>query len=562
MLVLITSSNFLQLFLGWEGVGLCSYLLISFWSDRIQANKAAIKAMVMNRIADVGLALGLILIFDTFHSLDYSVVFNLVPFYSCEKIYFIGTEYSTLHVICFLLFIGAMGKSAQIGLHTWLPDAMEGPTPVSALIHAATMVTAGVFLVIRCSPLFEYAPAVLCFMAIVGAVTALFGALTAVAQFDIKKIIAYSTCSQLGYMVFCCGLSEYSGSLYHLTNHAFFKALLFLGSGAIIHAMSNEQDLRKMGGLIYILPFTYITMLIGSLALIGFPFTSGFYSKDIILEVAHEVYILPWSWLLILGLATVFCTAYYSTRILYVTFLTSPNGYKSVITEAHEAPFAMALPLFLLSLGSIFSGYFLENIFIGVGSEFFKNSIFVLPIDFKLVEAEILSTTTQERDYVMKLHPLQFTLLGCFVGLYKYSPLAFYNVISNYFPVISTWWNKITRLTTGFMLVGQRRQTGGVFLMAPSIFYHKIFIFLNQKWFFDKVYNQIIGTFILKEAYQTGLKSLDKGLFEIWGPYGIITWCYNVSLRIKLAHSGYIWHYISTIIISMLVVIGFIEFIV
>lgn len=248
--------------------------------------------MVMNRVGDIGLALGIIFLFYVFNSIDFAVIFPLIPYFMGKTILFLGSEFNIITLICNLLFIGAMGKSAQIGLHTWLPDAMEGPTPVSALIHAATMVTAGVFLIIRCSPLFEYSLKSLCLLAIIGAITAIFGAITALAQFDVKKIIAYSTCSQLGYMIFCCGLSEYAASFYHLTNHAFFKALLFLGSGAIIHAMSNEQDIRKMGGLAALLPYTYVVMLIGSLALMGFPFMSGFYSKDIILEAAHEAHLL------------------------------------------------------------------------------------------------------------------------------------------------------------------------------------------------------------------------------------------------------------------------------
>jgi len=294
--VLVSADNFIQLFLGWEGVGLCSYLLINFWFTRVQANKAALKAIILNRVGDFSLTFAILLIFFFFKSVDFATVFFLVPLVSDFFFTFeVFNTYYNVHVlsfICFFLFFGAMGKSAQIGLHLWLPDAMEGPTPVSALIHAATMVTAGVFLIIRCAPLFEYAPSVLTLMVFVGSATAFFAATVAVVQNDIKKVIAYSTCSQLGYMVFVCGLSGYSASLFHLVNHAFFKALLFLSAGAVIHGLSGEQDIRRMGGLSLKLPFTYTMFLLGSLALVGFPFLAGFYSKDLILEIAYSSYTL------------------------------------------------------------------------------------------------------------------------------------------------------------------------------------------------------------------------------------------------------------------------------
>jgi NADH-ubiquinone oxidoreductase chain 5 len=290
MLMLVTADNFIQMFLGWEGVGLASYLLINFWFTRLQANKSAIKAMLVNRVGDFGLALGVLAIFYTFGTVDYATVFSCASSVLGESFSFANVEVNRLNCICSLLFVGSVGKSAQIGLHTWLPDAMEGPTPVSALIHAATMVTAGVFLVIRCSPIFEYAPSVLTAVCFFGASTAFFAATTGLLQNDLKKVIAYSTCSQLGYMIFACGLSAYSVSLFHLANHAFFKALLFLSAGSVIHAMSDEQDMRKLGGLAKLLPLTYVMMVIGSLALAGFPYLSGFYSKDVILEVAYAKY--------------------------------------------------------------------------------------------------------------------------------------------------------------------------------------------------------------------------------------------------------------------------------
>jgi proton-translocating NADH-quinone oxidoreductase chain L len=276
MLILVTADNFVQLFVGWEGVGLCSFLLINFWFTRIQANKAAIKAMIVNRVGDFGLAFGIFAIYITFNSVEYSTVFALVPLFEGDVLNFLGIDFHLLTLIGVLLFIGAVGKSAQLGLHTWLPDAMEGPTPVSALIHAATMVTAGVFLLARCSPIFEYAPGALYIVTLVGAMTAFFAATTGLLQNDLKRVIAYSTCSQLGYMIFACGVSNYSVGAFHLANHAFFKALLFLGAGSVIHAVADEQDMRKMGGLKRLVPFTFAVMSIGSFALMGFPFFNRF----------------------------------------------------------------------------------------------------------------------------------------------------------------------------------------------------------------------------------------------------------------------------------------------
>jgi len=293
MLILVTADNFLQMFVGWEGVGLSSYLLINFWFTRIQANKAAIKAMLVNKIGDFSLLAGIMSIFVVFKSVDYATVASLAPLFKSKVISIGPFSTNAMNLIGFFLFIGAVGKSAQLGLHTWLPDAMEGPTPVSALIHAATMVTAGVFLLARSSFIYEHSYSTMSYVAITGALTAFFASTTGLVQNDIKRVIAYSTCSQLGYMVFACGLSNYAAGMFHLTNHAFFKALLFLGAGSIIHAVNDEQDLRKLGGLRHYLPFTYVVMVIGSLALMGFPFLSGFYSKDFILEVSWSKYALP-----------------------------------------------------------------------------------------------------------------------------------------------------------------------------------------------------------------------------------------------------------------------------
>lgn len=365
MLILVTSNNFLQMFVGWEGVGLASYLLINFWFTRIQANKAAIKAMLVNKVGDFFMLLAIFAIYFVFNTLDYDLVFSLSPLVVNHKIWLSNFEIYVLDIICVLLLLGAMGKSAQFGLHTWLPDAMEGPTPVSALIHAATMVTAGVFLIIRCSFLFEFSPLSLNLIIIVGSLTAFFAATVGLFQNDIKRVIAYSTCSQLGYMVFACGLSSYEVSIFHLSNHAFFKALLFLGAGSIIHAIADEQDMRKMGGLKNVLPFSYSVMLIASLALVGFPFLTGFYSKDTILELAYAKYNVLGHFAYFLGTFAAFCTSFYSTRLLFLVFLSEPNGNKKNINNAHEGTLRMTFPLFLLSLMSIFVGFLTKEIFIG-----------------------------------------------------------------------------------------------------------------------------------------------------------------------------------------------------
>ena len=350
MLALVVSDNFLQLFFGWEGVGLCSYLLIGFWYEKDAANNAAIKAFIVNRVGDFGLAIGIFLIFFYFGSINFDEVFQLAPQFAEKKIFIFGLEASLITFICLFLFIGAMGKSAQFLLHTWLPDAMEGPTPVSALIHAATMVTAGVFLVVRCSPLFEYSQTALNVVTIVGMVTALFAASVALVQNDIKKIVAYSTCSQLGYMFFAAGIGAYHVAIFHLFTHAFFKALLFLGSGSVIHAFKDEQDIRNMGGVRKKLPYTYIFMLIGTLALTGFPFLSGFYSKDAIIEFAYLKNSLLGNFAVFVGIFTAFLTSIYSWRLFFITFHGTYNNRNIPINETHESPAVMLVPLFFLGM--------------------------------------------------------------------------------------------------------------------------------------------------------------------------------------------------------------------
>ena len=488
MLMLVTSNNFIQLFLGWEGVGLCSYLLIGFWYTRVQAVKSALKALIMNKIGDFGVLSGIIIIFLVFNSVDYSIVFSLVPYFFNKNIYFLFWECNIITLIGFLLFIGAVGKSAQFGLHTWLPDAMEGPTPVSALIHAATMVTAGVFLIIRCSPLFEYSPTMLSIITIVGALTAFFAATAGVVQNDLKKVIAYSTCSQLGYMVFSCGLSGYYVSLFHLSNHAFFKALLFLSAGCVIHGMSDEQDMRRMGGLIKVMPLIYMFFLIGSLALIGFPFLTGFYSKDVIIEIAYTKYCVSSLFSFWLGSITAGLTAFYSFRLIILTFIVKTNSYKKVIEGVHEPDNIMLIPLFLLVFGSLFFGFISKELFLGLGSDFFLNSIFVHPQNIVFIDAEFIP-------FYIKIVPVVFSLFGVFLSFFVYCYFFNFEIITKTLYSFKNY--KIFKI------------------------YNFIYNFFNKKWFIDNVYNLYIGYPIYRFGYNVAFKLIDKGFIEFVGPYGL-----------------------------------------
>lgn len=515
MLILVTADNFIQMFVGWEGVGLCSYLLINFWFGRIQANKAALKAMIVNRIGDFGLAIAIFTIYFYFQSLDYAVVFSLVPFLKDVTLGFFHFEVALLDFIGFFLFIGAVGKSAQLGLHTWLPDAMEGPTPVSALIHAATMVTAGVFLLCRVSSLLEFAPTVSFLITIVGGMTAFLAATTGLLQNDLKRVIAYSTCSQLGYMVFAAGLSSYNVSVFHLSNHAFFKALLFLGAGSVIHAMSDEQDMRKMGGLVKILPLTYSAMVIGSLALMGFPFLTGFYSKDLILELAYGSFTIEGRFVHTLGTLAAFFTAYYSTRLLALTFLRAPNGFKYAYEHAHEAPFAMSAPLVILSVGSIFIGYLSRDMFVGMGSDFWGNSLFILPTKLYTLESEWLDSS-------VKMIPLIFSFSGAGLAIFHYL-FAFDSLVS----------------------------------LKKSKFGRSLYTFLNRKWFFDKVYNEYISQALLKTAYKNTYQNMDRGLLEFLGPQGISTQVYIYTNKIASISLGFVYHYLFLLLGSLALIILF-----
>jgi len=507
MLILVTSDNFMQLFVGWEGVGLCSYLLINFWFTRLQANKAAIKAMLINRIGDFGLALGIFCIYLTFKSIEFSTVFALVSLFEQDFFSFLGFSVHTLTLISFLLFVGAIGKSAQLGLHSWLPDAMEGPTPVSALIHAATMVTAGVFLLARCSPIFEYAPSALFFITILGAMTAFFAATTGLLQNDIKRVIAYSTCSQLGYMIFACGLSNYSVGMFHLANHAFFKALLFLGAGSVIHAVSDEQDMRRMGGLKRLLPFTFAVMSIGSFALMGFPFLSGFYSKDVILEVSFAKYETAGHFAYCLGTFAAFFTAFYSMRLSFLTFLAEPNGFKTVIIGAHDSSWKMAVPLFILSAPSIF---------IGVGSNFWNNALYTFPTNLNLFDAEFAPQ-------FFKLLPVTFSILGAIFALY------FYTLLSK-----------------------------DLFSLKTSSIGRNVYNFLNKKWFFDKINNELVNQVALTFGFYISYKILDRGFIEMLGPFGLTKLILFGSKKISKMQTGNFYGYAF----FMLLGLGFLFFII
>jgi len=507
MIILVTANNFLLMFVGWEGVGICSYLLVSFWFTRIAANQSSIAAFLTNRVGDCLLTIGMFVILWSFGNVDYNTVFSLAPFINEDIITIIG--------IC--LLIGAMAKSSQIGLHVWLPMAMEGPTPVSALIHAATMVTAGVYLLMRASPLIEYSSTVLILCLWLGAVTTVFSSLIGLFQQDIKKVIAYSTMSQLGMMVIAVGLSSYNVALFHLVNHAFYKGLLFLGAGAVIHAVADNQDFRKYGGLRLFLPLTYSVMLIASLSLVAFPFMTGFYSKDFILESAYGQFY--FNSIVVYFIATIgaMFTTLYSIKVLYLTFLTNPNGpivnYKHTLTShnAQEGSIFMTLPLIILAIFSIFFGYISKDIFIGLGSGFFvDNSIFIHPM------REIMLNTEFAVPSLFKLLPLLFTILLSVIAI-----------------VLSEFMGK-------FIINFKLNRVG-----------YNIFSFFNQRFFVEFLYNKYITGIMIKLGGQT-TKVLDKGSVELLGPYGLEIGLLWLSKTISSLNSGTITNYALYILIGLI----------
>ena len=501
MLILVTANNFLQLFVGWEGVGLASYLLIGFWFKKPSANAAAMKAFIVNRVGDFGLIIAIALIYLTFGSVNFTEVFAAVPAHLNDKFTILGTEFSTITAIAILLFIGAMGKSAQIGLHTWLADAMEGPTPVSALIHAATMVTAGIFLVARCSPIFEYSPLALSVVTIVGATTAIFAATIAITQNDIKKIIAYSTCSQLGYMFFACGVSAYSAGIFHLLTHGFFKALLFLGAGSVIHAMHHEQDIRKMGGLWKKIPFTLVMMWIGSLALAGFPPFAGFYSKDAILEAAFMSNAQFGHLAFYLGITAAFLTAFYSWRLLFLVFNGKTRADHHTFDHAHESPLTMLLPLLLLAIGATASGFIGQNFLhmISFENNFFANAIFVQP------ENKILEEIHQTPELIKSL-PL---ILG------------------------------VVAIALAYLFYIIKPQIPASLAKSTGVLYRISF----NKWYFDEIYDKI---------FVQSIKKLGTKLWQFWdnkvidgfGPNGFAAICRTLAGRVSQIQTGYVYHYV------------------
>jgi NADH-quinone oxidoreductase subunit L len=511
MLALVTADNFVQMFFGWEGVGLCSYLLIGFWYDRDSADAAAIKAFVVNRIGDFGFLLGIFAVYFIFGTLQFDAVFAGAADIAGNTIQFLSWQVDALTVTCILLFVGAMGKSAQLGLHTWLPDAMEGPTPVSALIHAATMVTAGVFMVARFSPLFEYAPTALALVAVIGGSTAIFAASIGMAQNDIKRVIAYSTCSQLGYMFFAAGVSAYSAAMLHLFTHAFFKALLFLGAGSVIHAMSGEQDMRKMGGLWQKIPWTYGVMWIGSLALAGIPYFSGYFSKDTILEAAWAAntpvgYYAYW-----MGLLAAFLTAFYSWRLIIMTFHGETRASHEVMHHVHESPKIMLWPLFFLAAGAIFAGGIAHAFFVGEGrAAFWGSSILVIGEHDPLEAIEHIPG-------IVSLLPLIVAVFG----------------------IVTAYLFYMFRPSWPALAVARLRP---------------LYLFLLNKWYFDELYDLLF----VRTAFVLGRglwKQGDGAVIDGIGPDGVAARTIDLAIRAGRLQTGYVYHYAFAILIGVVIMV-------
>jgi NADH-quinone oxidoreductase subunit L len=511
MLMLVTADNLVQMFFGWEGVGLASYLLIGFWHNKPSANAAAIKAFVVNRVGDFGFMLGIFTVYVIFDTIVFDEIFAAAPQKANDTIQLFGGVFHALTIACLLLFVGAMGKSAQLGLHTWLPDAMEGPTPVSALIHAATMVTAGVFMVARLSPLFEYSDLALTVVTIVGGSTAIFAATIACTQNDIKRVIAYSTCSQLGYMFFACGVSAYSAGIFHLMTHGFFKALLFLGAGSVIHAMSDEQDMRKMGGLGKHIKVTYALMLIGSLALVGiWPF-AGFYSKDIILEAAWGSHTIAGNYAFWMGITAAFLTAFYSWRVIIMTFHGTSRADETVLAHVHESPKVMLIALMVLAMGAGFAGYIGYSSFVGNNAaQFWGNSILVLDSHQALEAAH-------HAPFWVKHLPLGVGFGGILLAyvLYMWAP-------------------------------------GMPALIVDQI--RPLYTFVYNKWYFDELYDFLF----VKPAFYLGRnlwKTGDGAIIDGIGPDGISAVTLNLSKRVARLQTGYLYHYAFAMIGGIIVLI-------
>jgi NADH-quinone oxidoreductase subunit L len=506
MLMLVTADNFVQLFFGWEGVGLASYLLIGFWYKRPSASAAAIKAFLVNRVGDFGFALGIFAIFLTFGAVDFATVFAAAPEMVDMSFGFLGQQVDVLTTITILLFIGAMGKSAQLGLHTWLPDAMEGPTPVSALIHAATMVTAGVFMVARCSPLFELAPITLEIVTVVGASTAFFAATVGLVQNDIKRVIAYSTCSQLGYMFFALGVSAYGAAIFHLFTHAFFKALLFLGAGSVIHGMSDEQDMRKMGGIWKKLPITYALMWIGSLALAGFPPFAGYFSKDIVLEAAYAAHSAVGNYAFWMGIAAAFMTAFYSGRLLFMTFHGEPRASHEVMHHVHESPKVMWVPLLLLAAGAVLAGWAFYGFFVGDSYEDFWGA----------------ALYTGEHNILHDAHHV--------AAWVKFLPLVV----------------GVAGLALSWLFYIRRPDLPTSLARTNDALYQ----FLLNKWYFDELYDFIF----VRPSKWLGFQLWKKGdgrIIDGFGPDGVSAVVAYVARKARTLQTGYVYHYAFVMLIGV-----------
>jgi NADH-quinone oxidoreductase subunit L len=511
MLALVTADNLVQLFFGWEGVGLMSYLLIGFWYHRSSANAAAIKAFIVNRVGDFGFALGIFATFTVFNTVQYDTIFASAPDQVGKTMEFLGMQVDVLTLICLLLFMGAMGKSAQFLLHTWLPDAMEGPTPVSALIHAATMVTAGVFMVARLSPLFELAPIALGVVTFFGATTAFFAATVGLVQNDIKRVVAYSTCSQLGYMFVAEGVGAYGTGMFHLFTHAFFKALLFLGAGAVIHALHHEQDMRRMGALRKVLPFTWAMMLIGTLSLTGFPLTSGFVSKDAIIETAYAAGTPIGMYGFVLTAIAALLTSFYSWRLMFLTFEGKPREKPDVLAHAHEPPWTMGLPLILLALGSLLAGAVFMQFFIGSDqTDFWRGSL----------------VTNGEAHHEVPILVMLAPTLAMAAGF----AVAWYFYITN--PLVP-------------------------FGLAKR--FRGLYQFLLHAWYFDDLYDFLfvrpakrVGRFLWKVG--------DGAIIDGIGPDGVAARVIDVTNRVVKLQSGYIYHYAFVMLIGVALIITYFIF--
>jgi NADH-quinone oxidoreductase subunit L len=511
MLVLVTSDDFVQLFFGWEGVGLMSYLLIGFWYDRPSANAAAIKAFIVNRVGDFGFALGIFATFLIFGSLDFGTVFGAAPKAVGTTVEFLGWQVDSLTLACVLLFIGAMGKSAQIPLHTWLADAMEGPTPVSALIHAATMVTAGVFMVCRLSPMFEYSTTALAVVGVIGGTTAAFAASIGTVQNDIKRVIAWSTCSQLGYMFAAAAVSAYSAAIFHLFTHAFFKALLFLGSGSVIHAMAGEQDMRRMGGLWRRLPWTYATMWIGALSLSGIPYFSGYFSKDMILAATWASDVAFGRYAFVLGILAAFMTAFYISRVMFLTFHGEPRADEETMHHAHESPWVMRVPLLVLALGAAVAGYLAFGAFVGdEHAQFWKSAILVLPQHAALAGAERVP-------FVVAYLPLFCAVLGIATAYLFY-------IVDRSLPV---W-------------------------LAAR--YRALYQFLLSRWYFDELYDRLF----VRPAMVIGdglWRSGDGAVIDGLGPNGVAAITRDLARQASRLQTGYLYHYAFAMMIGLVALV-------